>query len=69
AQGRQAGSASALMGSLQFGVAALASALVGALHDGSALPMAQVIGFCALAAAGLAWYSGQLDTRVRRAAD
>jgi len=61
-QGGQAGSASALMGSLQFCVAALASALVGALHDGSARPMALVIGLCALCAAGFAWYSGQLDT-------
>jgi len=66
AQGRQAGSASALMGSLQFCVAALASTLVGALHDGSALPMAEVIAVCALSAAGLAWYSGQLEARVRR---
>ncbi|ACO77241.1 Drug resistance transporter Bcr/CflA subfamily [Azotobacter vinelandii CA] len=64
-QGAQAGSASALLGSLQFCMAALASALVGVLHDGSALPMAQVIGLCALIAAGVGWYSGQLDTRPR----
>jgi DHA1 family bicyclomycin/chloramphenicol resistance-like MFS transporter len=62
-QGHQAGSASALMGSLQFGVAGLASALVGVLHDGSALPMAQVIAGCALLAAVLAWYSGRLERR------
>lgn len=60
-QGHQAGSASALMGSLQFAVAGLASALVGVLHDGSALPMAMVIAGCALLAALLAWYSGQLE--------
>ena len=59
-QGRQAGLASALMGSLQFSVAAGASALVGALHDGTAAPMALVITVCALLAASLAWYSGQL---------
>ncbi|BBP85627.1 Bcr/CflA family drug resistance efflux transporter [Pseudomonas sp. Pc102] len=45
-QGRHAGSASALMGSLQFSVAAGAAALVGVLHDGSAMPMAMVICLC-----------------------
>ncbi|MHA6492501.1 Bcr/CflA family multidrug efflux MFS transporter [Pseudomonas borbori] len=44
-QGRHAGSASALLGSLQFAIAASAAAVVAALHDGSALPMALVI-FC-----------------------
>lgn len=62
-QGRHAGSASALMGSLQFTVAAGASALVGALHDGSALPMALVITVCGLAAALLGWSSGQISSR------
>ena len=61
-QGHHAGSASALMGSLGFCVAAGASALVGVLHDGSAVPMALVISLCGLTAALLAWYSGQLDT-------
>ncbi|OTE98443.1 Bcr/CflA family drug resistance efflux transporter, partial [Pseudomonas aeruginosa] len=42
-QGQHAGSASALMGSLQFSVAAGASALVGVLHDGTAIPMTLVI--------------------------
>ena len=60
-QGSQAGSASALMGSLQFVIAALASALVGLLHDGSALPMALVIVGCASLAALMAWYSGQVE--------
>ncbi|WP_137974166.1 multidrug effflux MFS transporter [Pseudomonas sp. F(2018)] len=45
-QGAHAGSASALIGSLQFTVAAGASGLVGALHDGSARPMALVIAVC-----------------------
>ena len=40
------GSASALMGSLQFGVATGAAFLVGALHDGSAMPLALVISLC-----------------------
>lgn len=62
-QGRHAGSASALMGSLQFSVAAAASALVGALHDGTALPMAVVITVCGLVAALLGWASGQIAGR------
>ncbi|SDH67186.1 Bcr/CflA family multidrug efflux MFS transporter [Pseudomonas panipatensis] len=62
-QGRHAGSASALMGSLQFTVAAAASALVGVLHDGTALPMALVITLCGGCAALLGWYTGQLGER------
>jgi DHA1 family bicyclomycin/chloramphenicol resistance-like MFS transporter len=45
-QGARAGSASALMGCLQFSVAAGAAALVSLLHDGSAVPMALVISLC-----------------------
>lgn len=45
-QGAQAGSASALMGFLQFSVAAAAAAMVGVLHDGTAVPMALVISVC-----------------------
>ncbi|SDI37806.1 MFS transporter, DHA1 family, bicyclomycin/chloramphenicol resistance protein [Pseudomonas delhiensis] len=62
-QGSHAGSASALMGSLQFSVAALASALVGVLHDGSALPMALVITACGGCAALLGWFTGQISER------
>jgi DHA1 family bicyclomycin/chloramphenicol resistance-like MFS transporter len=58
-QGQQAGLASALMGSLQFCIAAAASATVGALHNGTAVPMALVIVVCAVLAACLAWYTGQ----------
>lgn len=58
-QGKQAGLASALMGSLQFCIAAVASAAVGWLHNGTAVPMALVIMVCALLAACLAWYTGQ----------
>lgn len=43
-----AGTASALAGTIQFGLGALSGAAVGALHDGTAVPMAAVI-----AAAGL----------------
>jgi DHA1 family bicyclomycin/chloramphenicol resistance-like MFS transporter len=56
-QGEHAGSASALLGSLQFSVAASASALVGALHDGTAAPMALVIALCGAGACAFAWKS------------
>jgi DHA1 family bicyclomycin/chloramphenicol resistance-like MFS transporter len=48
--GDRAGLASALMGTLQFGVAALAGAAVGQLHDGTAVPMAVVIAACGMTA-------------------
>lgn len=56
-QGAHAGSASALIGSLQFTVAAGASGLVGALHDGSARPMAMVIAVCGVVTVVLALLS------------
>ena len=42
-QGRTAGSASALIGTLQFTGGAVAGGMVGALYDGTAMPMAGVI--------------------------
>ena len=53
-QGKRAGSASALLGCLQFSVAAGAAALVGVLHDGTAVPMATVITLCGVLAVTLA---------------
>ncbi|WP_145010348.1 multidrug effflux MFS transporter [Pseudomonas oryzihabitans] len=53
-QGANAGSASALMGSLQFILAALASSSVGALHNGTVVPLCAVLAFCAVASALLA---------------
>ena len=53
-QGKRAGSASALLGCLQFSVAAGAAALVGVLHDGTAVPMATVITLCGVLTATLA---------------
>jgi DHA1 family bicyclomycin/chloramphenicol resistance-like MFS transporter len=47
-QGRHAGSASALIGTLQFGGGAVAGALIGLLHDGTAVPMAAVIAACGI---------------------
>ena len=49
----QAGSASALMGTWQFCLAAIAGLLVGLLHDGTARPLALVMLAC-IGAAGLA---------------
>ncbi|MBL6454501.1 multidrug effflux MFS transporter [Belnapia sp. T6] len=48
-QGRAAGSASALIGTLQFGGGAISGALVGAFYDGTALPMAAVIAVSGIA--------------------
>jgi DHA1 family bicyclomycin/chloramphenicol resistance-like MFS transporter len=48
--GSVAGSASALMGMLQFIVGAVAGALVGTLYNGTAVPMAAVIAGCGMAA-------------------
>ncbi len=46
----KAGSASALLGTVQFGAAAVAGSVVGHLHDGTAVPMAAVIAACGLLA-------------------
>ena len=56
-QGRHAGSASALLGSLQFVIAASAAAMVGVLHDGSAWPVAVVIFACGLLAVGFSLFT------------
>ncbi|MCB1770840.1 MAG: multidrug effflux MFS transporter [Candidatus Competibacteraceae bacterium] len=49
-QGQRTGSASALIGALQFGVATLASMTVGLAGGGSTLPMAAVIASCGVLA-------------------
>ncbi|QKZ02901.1 MULTISPECIES: multidrug effflux MFS transporter [Pseudomonas] len=61
-QGARAGSASALLGCLQFSVAAGSASLVGALYDGSAIPMALVISGCGVLAVVLS----QVTQWVRR---
>ena len=48
--GNKAGSASALIGVFQFGLAAIAASAVGALNNGTALPMALVIAGCGASA-------------------
>lgn len=52
-QWARAGSASAMLGCLQFSVAAAAAALVGVLHNGTAVPMALVISLCGALAVGI----------------
>lgn len=47
--GETAGSASALLGTIQFGVGAGAGALVGLFHNGTAIPMTAGIAACAVA--------------------
>lgn len=47
---KEAGSASALLGSIQMAIGAMASALVGLLGDGSSLPMIAVMAGCSFAA-------------------
>jgi DHA1 family bicyclomycin/chloramphenicol resistance-like MFS transporter len=47
--GRMAGNASALMGTLQFGIGAAVGGVLGVLQDGTALPMAALIAACGVA--------------------
>lgn len=48
--GQQAGTASALMGAVQFAMAMLSGVLVSLLHDGSALPLCALLAVCGAAA-------------------
>lgn len=48
--GDRAGMAAALLGTLQFGIAAISGSVVGQLFDGTAVPMAAVICICAVSA-------------------
>jgi DHA1 family bicyclomycin/chloramphenicol resistance-like MFS transporter len=72
AHGAIAGTASALMGTLQFGTGAIVMAIVGPFAGGSALPMLMGIAGCAAVSASLAWstlrHSGAVDTSAQRAA-
>lgn len=56
AQGKVAGSASAVIGVMQFGIGAAAGLLVSLLGDGSALPMALAMAVCGGAGLGLRLY-------------
>lgn len=48
--GKRAGSASALLGAVQFAIGAGAGALISTLHNGTALPMTGTIALCGVAA-------------------
>jgi DHA1 family bicyclomycin/chloramphenicol resistance-like MFS transporter len=52
-QADRAGSASALLGTIQFGAATIAGSMVGAFHAHSAVPMAAVMAVCSVIALGL----------------
>ena len=60
-QGARAGSASAMLGCLQFSVAAGAASLVGILYDGSAMPMAMVISLCGILVVSIAMLTRRLQ--------
>ncbi|MHC8322511.1 multidrug effflux MFS transporter [Pseudomonas sp. GB2N2] len=60
-QGSRAGSASAMLGCLQFSVAAGAASLVGILYDGSAMPMAMVISLCGILVVSVAMLTRRLQ--------
>lgn len=55
-QSHRAGTASALMGTLQFGFGTLAGAAVSVWHDGTALPLAVVMALCGCSAVLLRRY-------------
>lgn len=49
-QGRQAGTAAALMGTLQFGLGMLSGVVMSIWHDGTALPLVTTMAICSVAA-------------------
>ncbi|WP_426150255.1 multidrug effflux MFS transporter [Pseudomonas sp. DC3000-4b1] len=59
-QGPRAGSASAMLGFLQFVIAAVSSSLVGALANGTAVPMSVVIAGCAALSVAAALFTQRL---------
>ncbi|MGB4075620.1 Bcr/CflA family multidrug efflux MFS transporter [Pseudomonas sp.] len=65
-QGSHAGSASALLGSLQFAIAASAAGLVGVLHDGSAWPIAVVIFSCGVLTVSFSLFTRQAERALAR---
>lgn len=62
--GDHAGSASGLMGTLQFAVAGLASVIVGYLYDGSAVPLAAVIASCGAISLALLRFAARAERAV-----
>lgn len=66
---REAGSASALLGSIQMALGAFASALVGLFSDGTALPMTGVMAGCSVSAFTILLIGRKLILQQSRAAD
>ena len=62
-QGHQAGTASAWMGVLQFGLAAIIGAVLGIWHTNNALPILALMTFCGVG--GLLWYHSVLPRDLR----
>lgn len=62
-----AGTASALIGAIRFGVGASVGALVGLLHDGTSVPMAAVIAGCAILSAASFWLLTHDDGKAAQA--
>lgn len=54
-QGKAAGAAAALMGTIQCGFGAIASALVGAFANGTPVPLAATLAVCGFGAVVMAW--------------
>ncbi|GAW68240.1 multidrug transporter CflA [Geoanaerobacter pelophilus] len=59
---KSAGSASALLGTIQYTLGATAGALVGVLHNGTAVPMAATMAGCGV----LGWCAAVVMNRIRR---
>lgn len=53
---KNAGSASALMGSFRMGMGGVVSAVVSIMHDGTIFPMLYMLGFCALSSLIILWF-------------
>ncbi|MCU1719393.1 Bcr/CflA family multidrug efflux MFS transporter [Pseudomonas sp. 5P_3.1_Bac2] len=67
-QGQHAGSASALLGSVQFAIAASMASLVGLLHDGTARPVALLICLCGVLTVSCNYFTRWAEARQRQAA-
>jgi DHA1 family bicyclomycin/chloramphenicol resistance-like MFS transporter len=67
-QGQHAGSASALLGSVQFVIAATTASLVGVLHDGSARPVALLIFSCGVLTVAVNYFTRWAEARQAQSA-
>ncbi len=65
---RNAGAASALLGSLQFVVSAIVAGLVSAFDNGTALPMTGAMAICSLLVFVLLRIGGKVDKRIEKRA-